>query len=84
MKHITKTGERIELTDIEDNHLINILKRIERMAEEWMIVQYGWGGWDIDNMWSYEETLYWDDVLEHMNYTEYKEELRRRNLSSNN
>jgi len=76
----TKEGDRIEFSKIEDSHLLNILKWIEKRAEEGITLQYGGGGWDIDDMWYEEEHLIGKNVLKHFKYGPLLKEALKRDL----
>jgi hypothetical protein len=75
--HQTKDGKRIKLSDLELNHLKNIIKRIERKAEEGVKVQIG-GGSSPDDFWYDEETYYGEDAKKVLKYYDYKKELEIR------
>ncbi len=76
----TKSGEEIEYKKIENDHLLNILKWIEKRAEEGITLQYGGGAWDIDDAWYEEEHLTGRDVLKHFDYRGLLKEALRRDL----
>lgn len=50
----TKDGRDIEIKDLEDSHLLNILKLIERMAEELDGSIIDGGGVDANDIWYIE------------------------------
>ena len=52
----TKDGKLVKYKDLKDSHLWNILKWIERKAEEGITIMTG-GGFDLDDMWYDENTL---------------------------
>jgi len=83
MNHITKDGRKIALKDLEDSHLQNIIRMIERKAKAGITVQYG-GGFGGDDMWCDEEELSGEKALKHMDYYEYVAELNRRIKSTIN
>lgn len=76
----TQTGEEIEYKKLENSHLLNILKWIERRAENGMTIATGGGGWDIDDMWYDEYDIEGDEVLERFDYKGLVKEAKRRNL----
>lgn len=75
--HITKDGRKIKLSDLEHDHLKNIIRWIERTADRGLTIEMG-GGSDPEDMWYDEYTYYAGDVLRMLNYYDYKAELRRR------
>ena len=77
--HKTKEGRKIKLKDLELDHLKNIIKWIDRKAEEGLLLQDG-GGYDASDMWYEEETLYGEDARKELNYYSYISELNRREL----
>jgi hypothetical protein len=82
--HRTKDGEFIPLTKLKDSHLENILKYIERQAKQGITIFWYNDGWDVDEMWHYEEDIEGDEVLERFDYDIYQEEyLRRKALKKN-
>lgn len=76
--HVTRDGEIIPLRDITDSHLVNIIKYIERKAEEGICVVSRCYGVDMMDMDFYDEVLYGQDALKRMNYDAYINELKRR------
>lgn len=77
MIHTTKQGAKIPISQLETNHLTNIIAHIERRAHEGVTVRSG-GGTQPDDMWYDEDTLYGEDVLRYLNYYAYKSELSKR------
>lgn len=75
--HITKNGDRILIKDLETQHLENIIKLIERKAEEGLVIRRG-GGTTPEDIWYDEDHLFGEEVKEHMNYGAYVAELRSR------
>jgi hypothetical protein len=79
----TKNGDEIPYKKLEDSHLLNILKWIERRAENGMTVEEGGG-----NYWGEGDCDYWydcyeikgDEVLERYDYKGLKKEAKKRNL----
>lgn len=76
----TEKGEDIEYKKLEDRHLLNILRWIERRAESGMTVMNCGGGWDTDDMWYDEYDIEGDEVLERYNYKGLLKEVKRRKL----
>ena len=75
--HITREGKKIKLCDLELGHLKNILKWIEKKADEGITIRRG-GGFTAEDMWYDEEELYGERALEYLNYYQYKAELNKR------
>ena len=76
--HKTKDGRKIKLCDLELNHLKNIIRYIERRADEGHTIIIGSGVGDPADMWMDELTLYGEEALNRLNYYHYKEELEKR------
>ena len=75
--HRTKNGQKILLTDLETDHLQNIIKWIERKAKGGLTVRMG-GGRCAEDMWYDEETYYGERAKRELNFLYYKAELERR------
>lgn len=75
--HKTKDGKKIKLCDLETSHLENIIRWIERKAKEGLTVSIG-GGSTAEDMWYEEDTYYGKEVKRKLNFSDYKNELKRR------
>lgn len=75
--HVTKEGKRISLNKLEDSHLQNIIRLLERKAKEGIVIRSG-GGFDALEIWYDEETVYGKEALMHLHYEEYVAEQKRR------
>jgi len=75
----TKQGDFIPYKKLEDSHLLNILKWIEKRAKEGMTLQYG-GGHDAEDMWYEEEEIEGKEVLERYDYKGLVKEAKKRSL----
>ena len=75
--HITKDGDQIALSKLEDSHLQNIINLMQRKAKEGIVVRYG-GGSTADDIWYDEDHLYGEEALAKMHYGEYVAEQKRR------
>jgi hypothetical protein len=78
----TQSGHEIEYKKLEDSHLLNILKWIERRAENGMTVKIG-GGHDVEDMWYEEWEISGDEVKERYDYKGLLKEAKRRKLLIN-
>lgn len=78
--HTDKNGNKTRIQELETSHLKNIIRWIERKAEEGMTIRRG-GGSTAEDIWYDEDDIEGDEVLEHLNYDAYKSELlsRQRN-----
>lgn len=75
--HTTKNGEKILISDMDNNHLINTMNMLKKIAEEGLDVGYG-GGNTWDDFWYNEETVTGEEALDYLNFRFYKEELDKR------
>lgn len=75
--HITQDGRSIRLKDLSDNHLNNIIRKIERKAKEGCFIRSG-GGFCPEDYWYDEEQIYGDEVLDYFDYDYYMDEKKRR------
>jgi len=76
----TKDGTEIPIRNLEDSHLLNIAKLIKKKAKNGITVMHGGGGWDIDDMWYYEEELKGKEVEYYFDYESIIREIKRRKL----
>ncbi len=76
--HKTKDGRKIKLTDLELNHLENIISWIKRKSKEGLTVRVSGGGSCAEDMWCDEETYYGKKAKKELNFYIYKAELKRR------
>jgi hypothetical protein len=82
--HTCKDGRKIKIRDLEDSHLVNIVKLIRRKAKEGFTVSYGSvGTGQVDDMWYDELTFYGKQVRKMLKYKRYKKELKFRKLKIN-
>lgn len=75
--HKTKDGRKIKLSELETDHLRNIITRIERVARQGLLVRFG-GGSCSGDMWYDEEIIYGKKVRQELNYDIYIKELYKR------
>ena len=78
---ITKNNEEIPFNELEDSHLLNIIKYIRQKAKEGIqiVSAFGYDG-DDDFMSGDIEELYGKDVLKYYDYNELFKEARKRKL----
>jgi hypothetical protein len=76
--HTTKLGQQIPLEDLTDSHLDNIIRWIERKAQDGMTVTWAMGGPSYEEMWEDTKDIRGDEVLEHLDYAKYVREKKRR------
>lgn len=69
----------IEYKDLDDSHLLNILKWIKIRAKEGFTISIG-GGIDTGDIWYDEYTIFGNEVLERFDYKGLLEEAKRRKL----
>jgi len=74
----TKEGKEIEYKDLEDSHLLNILKLIERKAKELDGEVIDGGGFDAEDIWYIEGTE--EEWREKFGYSRLKKEAKKRKL----
>jgi hypothetical protein len=79
----TQNHEEIAYNKLEDYHLKNILRWIERKAEEGLEEMYG-GGIDAEDIWFDSDTIYGDDVKEKYDYKGLMKEAKKRGLKLTN
>ena len=76
---ITKEGKEIPYSKLEDSHLLNILKLIERRSEESDGEIIDGGGFDSDDIWYVEGTE--EEWREKFGYSGLKKEAIKRGLT---
>ena len=74
--HITKDGRKIPLEELDSTHLFNIIKYIERAAENGIEVLRDTYDWE--SVW--ECSIYGDSVLFALGYAHYVQEALRRGM----
>jgi len=71
-------GKKIEYKDLKTDHLINIIKFVERKAKEKDGDIIDWGGYDLGDIYTIEGNE--NDWLKEYNYKGLKKELKLRNI----
>jgi hypothetical protein len=77
----TRSGEEIPYEELSNSHLLNILKYIERRAEEGITIIFGSHGMSYEgDLWADKENLRGESVKRWFNYYELQEEANKRGL----
>ncbi len=78
--HTTSSGtRRMRVQDMTNEHLLNMMRWINRAADEGITVITG--GMDADGVWGDIDDIEGDIVLDHFEYAKYAKECRRRRLA---
>lgn len=82
VKHITKDGGEMLISEMDDGHLLNTIKWIERRAKEG--VQRNVGFYDPFGAENYYDSymLSFEEALEFLNYSSYVEEANKRGITN--
>lgn len=80
--HITKDGRKIPIKELEDRHLINIVKAIKRKARTGLFIKRYGGGMDSEEIWYDEEVIWGRQVKKALHFKSYKKELKARGLKA--
>jgi len=75
----TQNGDFIAYKNLKDDHLLNIIKWIEKKAENGMAVRYG-GGFSPEDFCYEEEEIEGDVVLDYYDYKGLVKEVKKRNI----
>ena len=76
--HRTKLGEKISLSELDDDHLANIIKWIDRKSADGLKVVSA-GGYPGDYYYD-EDWYYGEEARRRLNYYDYIAEYNRRTL----
>ena len=83
VKHITKDGREMLISDMDDKHLLNTIKWIGRRAKEGFYVKCGFAYGDSHKDYYYDEYHYQGkEAQEHLNYSSYVEEANKRGITN--
>jgi hypothetical protein len=83
VEHITRDGTAMLISDMDDGHLLNTIKWIERRAKEGFYVKCGFSYGDSHEDYYYDEPYYQgEEALKHLNYSSYVEEAYKRGLTN--
>lgn len=77
--HTTKDGRKIPIEDMTNSHLINNIRRIERLAKEGYLVYYA-HSWGNTTPYCDVDVFYGQEAKDELNYSKYMEEAKRRKL----
>jgi hypothetical protein len=85
MKHRTKNGQEIPISNLTDGHLVNIIRLHKRLAREGLRIEKG-GKECNGSMWYERYVVDGQDALLYLNHNSYLEEAKKRgiNLEINN
>jgi len=73
--HTCKDGKKIKISELETDHLVNIIKMIIQKSKDGLKVRWGCGG-SLASDFDYDENiLYGEAALKRMNYDAYVTEL---------
>lgn len=78
----TQNGDEIEYSKLGDNHLQNILRWIERIAENGITITEGGMGGDGKPDWGDVYEISGEEVLEKYDYAGLQKELKKRTMLS--
>jgi len=79
--HTTKDGRQIPLRELDDKHLLNIIRRNEQLAREGLLVCWGtMTGPLAEDIDADMDWLYGDSALQALNHEAYIREAQRRGL----
>jgi hypothetical protein len=80
VEHITRDGTAMLISDMDDGHLLNTIKWIERSAKEGFYVNCGFSCGDS----CYYDDYYYqgEEALEHLNYSFYVVEAYKRGITN--
>lgn len=78
--HYTRDGNAIKISKMSKSHLMNTIHMIKREAEKGIVVPYGGGSFDIEDMHYEEVTLFGEEAEYYMDLHEYIDEAKRRGL----
>jgi hypothetical protein len=80
MKHIPKSGTKVKISEMSDQHLKNTINLIYKRAKSGMTIAVISGSPYNDDYFYDEEIIFGEDVFERMNFSEYYREALRRGL----
>lgn len=79
LKHRTKDGRIMLISEMSDSHLLATIRLIERKANTGVVVRNG-GGSCPDDFWYEKETVYGKCAKDVLNYSQYTKEASKRRL----
>jgi len=80
MKHIPKSGKKVKISEMSNEHLKNIINLIYKRAKSGMTIVVMSGSPYNDDYFYDEEIIFGEDVFERMNFKEYYKEALKRGL----
>ena len=82
VKHITKDGREMLISEMDDDHLLNTIRLLERRAKDGVVFRTGDCGVGYEDCY-YEEDLYYGKAaLYRLNYSFYVEEANKRGITN--
>jgi hypothetical protein len=79
--HKTKDGTKMLISEMDNNHLLNTIRMLKKMAKEGITIKYGGGDSGCSDGYYYEEEeLTGKEAKKHLNYKAYKQEAIKRGL----
>jgi hypothetical protein len=76
--HKTKNGQLIPISELEDDHLLNIIRFYQKKAKEGLLVCYRSPGPTNDTDDHFFDIVYGEEALENLGYYFYVEEAEKR------
>jgi len=77
--HITKKGNKIPISKMDDLHLINTIKYLKKLAEKGIVIRSG-GGSTPEDFWYEERIIKGEEALKALNFAEYLCEAKKRKI----
>lgn len=82
VEHITRDGTAMLISDMDDGHLLNTIKWLERRAKEGVKSEVGFYDPCGTDHYYDENTYYGEEALEFLNYSFYVEEAYKRGITN--
>lgn len=82
LKHTTKDGREMHISDMDDGHLLNTIKWMERRAKEGVVFRTGDCRVGYEDCYYDEDLYYGKEALYRLNYSSYVEEANKRGITN--